>query len=74
VVDAWLRADVGLEASVIHGRLVDQYGFGGHYQRVKMYVAEAGPGSWPSSAWTTPARTAPPFRGGSRWRGEGRLR
>jgi transposase len=43
VVDAWLRKDVTLKASVIHERLVADYGFGGHYQRVKMYVAEARP-------------------------------
>lgn len=35
VVDAWLRAGIGLKASVIHERLVDQYGFAGHYPRVK---------------------------------------
>lgn len=27
VVDAWLRASIDLKASVIHERLVDQYGF-----------------------------------------------
>jgi transposase len=43
VVDAWLRKDVTLKASVIHERLVADYGFGGHYQRVKMYVAEVRP-------------------------------
>jgi transposase len=43
VVDAWLRKDVTLKGSVIHERLVDQYGFTGHYQRVKIYLAEARP-------------------------------
>lgn len=43
VVDAWLRTDIALKGSVIHERLVDQYGFTGHYQRVKMYLAEARP-------------------------------
>jgi transposase len=43
VVDAWLRADVDLRASVIWERLVDQYGFAGTYQRVKLHVAEARP-------------------------------
>jgi transposase len=43
VVDAWLRADITLKASVIHERLVDQYGFTGHYQRVKRYCAQARP-------------------------------
>jgi transposase len=43
VVDAWLRKDITLKGSVIHERLVDQYGFTGHYQRVKMYLAEARP-------------------------------
>lgn len=41
VIDTWLRADVELKATVIHERLVADYGFTGHYQRVKMYVAEA---------------------------------
>lgn len=43
VVDEWLRADIGLKAAVIHERLVAEYGFDGHYQRVKMYCAEARP-------------------------------
>jgi transposase len=43
VVDAWLRADIKLKAAVIHERLVAQYGWDGHYQRVKMYCAEARP-------------------------------
>lgn len=41
VVDAWLAADSRLKASVIHERLVAEHGFDGHYQRVKLYVAEA---------------------------------
>ena len=43
VVDAWLAKDITLRASVIHERLVAQHGFGGSYQRVKLYVAEARP-------------------------------
>lgn len=43
VVEAWLRRDVTLKASVIHERLVAEYGFAGHYQRVKMHVAEVRP-------------------------------
>ena len=43
LVESWLRADVWLKASVIHERLVAEYGFRGHYQRVKMFVAEARP-------------------------------
>lgn len=43
VVDAWLATDITLRASVIHERLVAQHGFGGSYQRVKLYVAEARP-------------------------------
>lgn len=43
VVDAWLAADITLRASVIHERLVAERGFGGSYQRVKLYVAEARP-------------------------------
>ena len=41
LVDAWLRAQPRLRASVIHERLVAQHGFDGHYQRVKIYVREA---------------------------------
>jgi transposase len=41
VIDAWLAADPRLKASVIHQRLVAEHGFTGHYQRVKLYVAEA---------------------------------
>ncbi|MFZ5852556.1 MAG: hypothetical protein ACOYY2_14375 [Actinomycetota bacterium] len=43
VVDAWLRADIDMKASVIHERLVAEHGFAGHYQRVKVYVAKARP-------------------------------
>lgn len=43
LVDAWLRKDITMKASVIHERLVNEHGFTGHYQRVKMYVAEARP-------------------------------
>lgn len=41
VIDAWLATDPRLKASVIHERLVAEHGFTGHYQRVKLYVAEA---------------------------------
>ena len=41
VIDAWLAADPRLRASVIHERLVADHGFTGHYQRVKLYVADA---------------------------------
>jgi transposase len=43
VIDSWLRADIELKGTVIHERLVAEYGFRGHYQRVKMYLAEARP-------------------------------
>jgi transposase len=43
VVDAWLRADISIRASVIHERLVAEHGFAHSYQRVKMYVAGARP-------------------------------
>ena len=51
VIDAWLRADVELKGTVIHERLVADYGFTGHYQRVKMYVAEARPRIRAELAW-----------------------
>jgi transposase len=43
VVEAWLRRDLSLRASVVHERLVAEHGFTGSYQRVKMFVAEARP-------------------------------
>ena len=43
VIDAWLRADITMRASVIHERLVAEHGFGYSYQRVKVYVAGARP-------------------------------
>ena len=30
MVEGWLRTDIGLKASVIHERLVAEYGFTGH--------------------------------------------
>ena len=43
VVEAWLRADLRIKGTVVHERLVAEYGFTGHYQRVKMFLAEAKP-------------------------------
>jgi transposase len=43
VIDAWLRAELLLKATVIHERLVEQYGFTGNYQRVKLYLQQARP-------------------------------
>jgi transposase len=40
LIDAWLRRQPKLKASVIHERLVAEHGFTGHYQRVKVYVRE----------------------------------
>ena len=42
-IEGWLRTDLELRGSVIHERLVAEYGFGGSYQRVKMFLAEARP-------------------------------
>lgn len=41
LIDAWLADDPRLRATVIHERLVADYGFTGHYQRVKVYCAQA---------------------------------
>ena len=41
LIDAWLADEVTLKATVIYERLVADYGFAGHYQRVKLYVAGA---------------------------------
>jgi transposase len=39
VIDAWLRSDVTLRASVVHERLAAEHGFTSSCQRVKVYVA-----------------------------------
>ena len=41
VIDAWLRAEVLLKGTVVHERLVAEYGFSGNYQRVKLYFTPA---------------------------------
>jgi transposase len=43
VIDAWLRRDITIRATVIHERLVAEHGFTANYQRVKQYVREARP-------------------------------
>src|SRR5512132_1874492 len=43
LVEAWLRDAIDLKGTVIYERLVAQHGFPGHYQRVKMFLAEARP-------------------------------
>lgn len=43
IIDAWLRAEILLKGTVIHERLVEEYGFTGNYQRVKLYLQEARP-------------------------------
>ncbi|HEX2185313.1 MAG TPA: IS21 family transposase [Chloroflexota bacterium] len=40
LIDAWLRKQPKLKASVIWERLVTEHGFCGHYQRVKVYVRD----------------------------------
>jgi transposase len=40
LIDAWLRRQPKVKASVIWERLVNEHGFDGHYQRVKVYVRE----------------------------------
>jgi len=43
VVEALLRKDLTIKATVIHERLVAEHGFTGSYQRVKMLVVETRP-------------------------------
>jgi transposase len=43
LIEAWLRGDLSLKATVIHERLVAEHGFTGSYQRVKMFCADARP-------------------------------
>ncbi|MGO4758279.1 IS21 family transposase, partial [Streptomyces sp. 2MCAF27] len=43
LIDAMLRAEITIKGAVIHERLVQEYGFTGNYQRVKLYLQEARP-------------------------------
>jgi len=43
LVEGWLRGEITMKASVIHERLVADHGFTGHYQRVKVFCADARP-------------------------------
>ncbi|WP_432758537.1 IS21 family transposase [Streptomyces virginiae] len=43
LIDAMLQAEILLKGAVIHERLVAEYGFAINYQRVKIYLQEAGP-------------------------------
>ena len=43
LVEGWLRADLRIKGTVVHERLVAEYGFTGDCQRVKMFLAEARP-------------------------------
>jgi transposase len=43
LIDAMLRSEILLKASVIHERLASEYGFTINYQRVKIYLQEARP-------------------------------
>lgn len=75
IIDVWLRREILLKGSVIHERLVKEYGFTGNYQRVKMYLS-AGPAADRSRVGHRFRRTrgpAPPVRGGTRSSGSGRL-
>jgi hypothetical protein len=55
VVEEWLRSDITLKGSGIYERLVAEYGFGGHYQRVKSSWLRPGRGS--RSSWLKAMRT-----------------
>jgi hypothetical protein len=76
VIDAWLRADPRLQASVIHERLAaDPYGFPGRYQRVKVLGPDEHSGQFAGSRlWLSAplaARivlTADPLGAFVRWR------
>ncbi|GAA0969578.1 hypothetical protein GCM10009555_016950 [Acrocarpospora macrocephala] len=43
VIDAMLRADLTMKASVLYERLVAEHGYDRSYQRVKLYVTQARP-------------------------------
>src|SRR5215204_5914278 len=76
VVEAWLRADVTIKGTVVYERLVAEYGFPGHYQRIKMFLAEARPRNRrrASRGRRQPAdRFAPPLRSRAGCSGSSRL-
>jgi transposase len=43
LIDAMLRAEILIKASVVHERLVAEYRFPGSYQRIKLYLQQARP-------------------------------
>ncbi|TWE21744.1 transposase [Kitasatospora atroaurantiaca] len=43
LIDAMLRSEILIKGAVVHERLVNEYGFTGNYQRVKIYLQEARP-------------------------------
>ncbi len=43
LIDAMLRAEITIKGAVIHEWLLQEYGFTGNYQRVKLYLQEARP-------------------------------
>jgi transposase len=43
LIDAMLRAEILIKASVVHERLVAEYGFTGSYQRIKLFMQQARP-------------------------------
>jgi transposase len=74
LIDAWLADDPRLLATVIHERLVADYGFTGHYQRIKVYCAQARRRiELEADAQGRPPGPAPPVRGRGRRAGSGRL-
>ena len=42
-IEAWLRGDLALKATVIHERLVAEHGLSGASQRMKMFCDDARP-------------------------------
>jgi hypothetical protein len=56
LVEAWLQADPRIKGTVVHERLVAEYGFAGHYQRVKMFLAETRAAHEPRKESPTPDR------------------
>jgi hypothetical protein len=74
--EAWLRADLRIKGTVVHERLVAEYGFTGNYQRVKMFLAEARPRIAAELADTDEnplTGFAPPLRGRPGRAGAGRV-
>ena len=72
-IEVWLRSDLALKGTVIHERRVADYGFTGHYQRVKKSSASVTSRALPVRGITTRRKRAPCRAGCRRTSGRAQL-